>query len=145
MRGTFVLVAALAVALVGCGLRPAKAETEMSPTAFRNQAWAKGLANLSARMGRPEIGPFGEIAGLIAISADSGPAPSVLLLPEACTPRTNGRLARHFFVQPANDDERAIAVFWRLARFQATSPEAFSRSVIACREGRWAVVEAPTG
>jgi hypothetical protein len=54
-------------------------------------------------------------------------------------------LARHFFVQPTSEDEQTIADFWRFARYEATNPDAYSRTVIACRDGRWATVEPPTG
>ena len=113
------------------------------------QAWARGLANLPARMGRLDVGPLEEIKALTATSGESGLATSALLLPAACAPGMNGKpvlmLARHFFVQPTNEDGPTIAGFWRLARFEATSPEAFSRTVIACRDGRWATLEPPTG
>jgi len=114
-----------------------------------DQAWARALANLPTRMGALEAGPMEDAEDLIAVGADSGLAPSALLLPGACRPGENGPpvlvLARHFFVQPADEAGPTTAGFWRLARFEATSPEAFSRKVIACRDGRWATIEPPAG
>lgn len=114
-----------------------------------DQAWDRGLANLPERMGRLEVEPMEQIRQLTATSSESGLATSALLLPAACALGTNGKLvlilARHFFVQPRTEDERTIAGFWRLARFELTNPEAYSRTVIACRDGRWAAVEPPTG
>lgn len=113
------------------------------------QAWARGLTNLKTRLGPLEAGPLEGIEGLIAVSGDSGLAPSVLLLPGACDHGKSGLpilvLARHFFVQPADGAAVTMGGFWRLAEFEDTSPEAFSRKVIACREGQWATIEAPTG
>ena len=114
-----------------------------------DQAWARALANLPARMGALDAGPMEGMEELIAVGNDSGLAPSALLLPGACDPGEDGLpilvLARHFFVQPADEAGPTIAGFWRLARFEATSPEAFSRKVIACRGGRWATLEPPAG
>lgn len=112
-------------------------------------AWARALANLPSRIGRLEVAPMEDLEQLTATSSESGLANSALLLPGACTPGANGKLtlmlARHFFVQPTTGDERTIAGFWRLARFELTNPEAYSRTAIACRDGRWAAVEPPTG
>lgn len=114
-----------------------------------DEAWARALANLPARIGRLEVEPMAEAKQLTATGSESGLAASALLLPGACTSAANGKLvlmlARHFFVQPTSDDERTIADFWRFARYEATNPDAYSRTVIACRDGRWATVEPPIG
>lgn len=114
-----------------------------------DQAWARGLANLPERIGRLDVEPMEEIDQLTGTVSESGLATSALLLPEACVPGGNGKLtlmlARHFFVQPTTEDAGTIAGFWRLAKFEATNPDAYSRTVIACRDGRWAAVEPPTG
>lgn len=114
-----------------------------------DQAWARALANLPVRMGELDVGPLEEAEDLIAVGNESGLAPSVLLLPGACDAGKSGLpilvLARHFFVQPADGTAETMGGFWRLAEFEKTSPEAFSREVIACRDGRWATVELPTG
>lgn len=111
-------------------------------------AWARAMANLPDRIGRLDVGPMEDAADLIAINSESGLAPSALLLEDACKPGQGGRpvlvLARHFFVAPADQPE-AHRNFWRLAQFEATSPEAFSRTPIVCADGKWAAAKPPTG
>jgi hypothetical protein len=131
-------------------IRYATAEDLRELGMTEDQAWARAVANLPQRIGRLDVAPLDEeFDDLTAVASDSGLAPSSLVLQGACERGANGKpilvLARHFFILPASDAAATMAGFWRLARFEATSPEAFSRVVIACRDGRWARVEPPAG
>ena len=116
------------------------------------EAWRLGLSNLSARMGELEARPLEGIEGLLAVGSESGLGPSALLGPPPCGPgsdRPDGQLAlvmaRDYFAVPANDEEAALAVFWAMARHEAASPEAFSRTAITCQGGRWIAIAPPRG
>lgn len=130
-------------------LRYAEREDLQKLKLSEDEAWARGLANLKTRMGLLDVAPMEGAEDLIAVSGHSGLAPSALLLPGACAPGKNSLpilvLARHFFVHPVDGKAVTMGGFWRLAEFEATSPEAFSRKVIACRDGQWATIELPTG
>lgn len=116
------------------------------------QAWRLGLSNLSVRMGELEARPMERVDGLLGVGSESGLGPSALLGPPPCGPgsdRPEGQLAlvmaRDFFAVPANDQAASLAVFWAMARHEATSPEAFSRTAITCQGGRWVPITPPRG
>lgn len=116
------------------------------------EAWTLGLSNLSVRMGELEARPLEGVPGLLGVGSESGLGPSALLGPPPCGPGTDmpeGQLAlvmaRDFFAIPANDQEAALAVFWAMARHEARSPEAFSRTAITCQGGRWIAIAPPQG
>lgn len=116
------------------------------------EAWKLGLSNLSMRMGKLEARPLEGAEGLLGVGSESGLGPSALLGPPPCGPGTDmpeGQLAlvmaRDFFAVPANDQEASLAVFWAMARHEATSPEAFSRTAITCKGGRWIPIAPPRG
>ena len=113
-------------------------------------AWKLGLSNLPLRMGVLEARQLEGVEGLLAVGSESGLGPSALLGPPPCGPgsdRPEGQLAlvmaRDFFAVPANDQARSLAVFWAMARHEATSPEAFSRTAITCQGGRWVPITPP--
>lgn len=116
------------------------------------EAWKLGLANLSVRMGKLEARPLQGVEGLLGVGSESGLGPSALLGPPPCGPgseRPEGQLvlvmARDFFAVPANDQPASLAVFWAMARHEAASPEAFSRTAITCKGGRWIPIAPPQG
>lgn len=116
------------------------------------EAWRLGLSNLSARMGKLETIPLEGIEGLLGVGSESGLGPSALLGPPPCGPgseRPEGQLvlvmARDFFAVPANDQPASLAVFWAMAKHEAASPEAFSRTAITCKGGRWIPIAPPQG
>lgn len=115
-------------------------------------AWKLGLSNLSVRMGKLEAIPLEGVDGLLGVGSESGLGPSALLGKPPCGPgsqRPEGQLAlvlaRDFFAIPANDQPASLAVFWAMARHEAASPEAFSRTAITCKGGRWIPIAPPQG
>jgi len=115
-------------------------------------AWKLGLSNLSVRMGKLEAVPLEGVDGLLGVGSESGLGPSALLGTPPCGPgsqRPEGQLAlvmaRDFFAIPANDQPESLAVFWAMARHEAASPEAFSRTAITCKGGRWIPIAPPQG
>lgn len=116
------------------------------------EAWRIGVSNLSVRMGKLEAIPLEGVEGLLAVGSESGLGPSALLGPPPCGPGSEhpeGQLvlvmARDFFAIPANDQPASLAVFWAMARHEAASPEAFSRTAITCKGGRWIPIAPPPG
>ena len=116
------------------------------------EAWKLGLSNLSVRMGELEARPLRGVEGLLGVGSESGLGPSALLGPPPCGPgseRPEGQLvlvmARDFFAVPANDQPASLAIFWAMARHEAASPEAFSRTAITCKGGRWIPIAPPQG
>lgn len=114
------------------------------------EAWKLGLSNLSVRIGKLETVPVEGAQGLLGVGSESGLGPSALLRP--CGPgfeQPEGQLvlvmARDFFAVPSNDQPASLDVFWATAREEAASPEAFSRTAITCKGGRWIPIAPPPG
>ena len=115
-------------------------------------AWKLGLSNLSVRMGKLEAVRLEGVDGLLGVGSESGLGPSALLGSPPCGPgsqRPEGQLAlvmaRDFFAVPATDQPASLAVFWAMARHEAASPDAFSRTAIICKGGRWIPIAPPPG
>lgn len=116
-----------------------------------DEAWRRGVANVPVRVGELNEGVLPDAPDLLAVTASSSLAPSILVSPQACA-QGSLRVAegqavllvdRNMFLTTDVADPATERAFWNYVAGIRPDDVVFSRTPLVCRGGRWTVAMRP--